>query len=119
MFDPLHYGHIRYLAAAAALDRPLIVRVAPDEAITAKGRTPFQTRQERLRTVEALDYVDRVCAHDSLADAVVSIRPRFLVKGSEWRGKLPEDVLKACRDVGAEIVYTETQERTSSERLRA
>jgi cytidyltransferase-like protein len=116
-FDPLHYGHVRYLVTAAAYGPALIVRVAPDSAITAKGRTPFQAQDERARTVLALGAVDRVCTHDTLALAILDLHPKYLVKGEDWRGKLPEDVLKACQAIGTEIVYTDTQERTSSERL--
>ncbi len=116
-FDPLHMGHIRYLKAARELGRPLLVHIAPDDAIRAKGREPFQTRFERGRTVLHLDMVDKVVCHDSLAIAVLCNCPRYLVKGSDWRGRLPEDVLQACQETETEIVYTETQERTSTERL--
>jgi glycerol-3-phosphate cytidylyltransferase len=116
-FDPLHYGHVRYLVAAAACGPPLIVRVAPDSAITAKGRTPFQSQDERARTVLAIGVVDRIATHETLALAVLDVHPKYLVKGEEWRGKLPEDVLTACQAIGTEIIYTDTQERSSSERL--
>jgi cytidyltransferase-like protein len=116
-FDPLHVGHIRYFRDAASFGPPLIVRVAPDSAITAKGRTPFQTRGERMVTVMAIGVVDRVCSHNTLAEAVRDLQPNVLVKGSEWFGKLPDDVLKACMDVGAEIIYTPSHDTSSSERL--
>lgn len=116
-FDPLHMGHLRYLSAARELGRPLIVHIAPDEAIRAKGREPFQTRFERARTVLHLDMVDQVQCHDSLAIAVLSNCPRYLVKGSDWRGRLPDEVLQACREAETEIIYTETQDKTSTERL--
>jgi D-glycero-beta-D-manno-heptose 1-phosphate adenylyltransferase len=116
-FDPLHLGHIKYLAAAAKLGRPLIVQIAPDTSILAKGRQPFQTREERAMTVLSLDMVDLVRCYDSLAIAVLSTCPRYLVKGSDWRGKLPEDVLKACQEAETEIIYTDTRERSSSERI--
>lgn len=116
-FDPLHVGHIRYLEQAANLGPPLIVRVAPDAAIREKGREPFQTRLERFYTVNAIGVVDRVTGHWSLADAIRALSPKYLVKGSDWRDRLPADVLSACLEVGTEIVYTDTVTRTSSERL--
>lgn len=118
-FDPLHVGHVQYLHAADAYGQPLIVRIAPDADITAKGRTPFQTREERAQTILALGVVDRVVLHATLAAAVRDLTPQYLVKGADWRGRLPADVQAACQDVGTAIVYVDTQARTCSERLRA
>lgn len=116
-FDPLHIGHLRYFHACGG--DPLIVRVAPDSAIRAKGREPFQTQEERALLIHALGMVDRVCFNETLGNAIRDIKPDVLAKGSDWRGKLPEDVLAACQEVGARIVYTDTQARTSTERLTA
>lgn len=125
-FDPLHIGHIRYLMAAESFvgsishfmdDSGLVVRVAPDVALKSKGRIPFQSWGERRATVDALRCVTRVVSHETLADAVKVERPRYLVKGSDWAGRLPSDVVEACRSVGTLVVYVDTQERTSTERL--
>src|SRR6185503_11398155 len=104
-FDPLHVGHIRYLRAASRMGQNLYVQVAPDDAIRAKGREPFQTRDERRITVGAL--ADVTCAVDteSLVAAIVTFRPDVLAKGIEWVGRLPSDVVKACRANNVEIVY--------------
>jgi len=93
------------------------VQIAPDEAILAKGRKPFQTRVERAMTIQCLDMVNMVRCYDSLAIAVLSECPAYLVKGAEWRGKLPADVLKACQEAETEIIYTHTREKSSTERL--
>ncbi len=117
-FDPLHVGHVRYLREAAQLDRPLFVTIADDDAIRAKGRTPFQSRDERAEVIFALDMVDgvRVLA---LPEAIRALRPKYLAKGLDWMGKLPADVLEACHETGTEIVWTDTLGRSSAERLRA
>ena len=115
-FDPIHMGHVRYLHAAKALGDYMIVRVAPDSAIVAKGRVPFQTHQERMHLISALQ-AGYVCGTPTLAEAIEKFKPRYLVKGKDWQGKLPQDVIEACASVGADIVYTDTQARTSSERL--
>lgn len=115
-FDPLHIGHLRYLQQAALLGE-VIVRIAPDADILAKGRKPFQTRGERAVTVASLNMVSKVRCDDTLAIAVLSECPQFLVKGGEWRGQLPPDVLTACEEAETEIVFTDTQERSCSERL--
>lgn len=117
-FDPVHVGHLDYLRAAAALGRPLVVNVAPDSAIYAKGRRPYQTRIERARLIFALDCVDRVICQD-LAEAIRTLKPNILAKGPDWRGRLPVDVLAACKETWTEIHYTDTQAKTSRERLSA
>jgi D-beta-D-heptose 7-phosphate kinase/D-beta-D-heptose 1-phosphate adenosyltransferase len=117
-FDPLHYGHIRYLSEAAAFG-PLIVRIAPDSEITSKGRSPFQWRHERARMISALRMVDGVTFDDTLEIAVLRLQPSYLVKGEDWRGRLSASLNDACDQAGTEIFYVSTQERTSSERLRA
>lgn len=108
---------MRYLRDASKLGSPLIVRIAPDAAIAIKGRRPIQTQDERAQTVFALGVVDKVVLHATLADAVTDLKPKYLVKGRDWQYLLPEDVRAACQAVGTEIVYTDTQERTSTERL--
>jgi cytidyltransferase-like protein len=115
-FDPLHYGHIRYLYAAACLDCALVVNVAPDEAIRAKGREPFQSLAERRATVAAIKGVSEVVSGD-LVKAITVYKPHFLIKGVEWAGRLPENVVAACRQAGTTIIYTDTRERSSTERL--
>ena len=121
-FDPLHIGHISYLQRAKGLGHRtgemLFICVAPDDVIRAKGREPFQTRDERLAMLLLLRMVDGVC-HEPLVQAIQRRRPRMLVKGVEWRGQLPADVEQACRDVGTDIVYVDTHSRTSTERLHA
>ncbi len=115
-FDPLHVGHIAYLREAALWGRPLMVNVAPDTEIWAKGREPFQTRQERAVMMLALDMVHQVKCED-LAEAIRMLHPTVLAKGPDWRGRLPADVLAACQEVGTQIRYTSTQERSCRERL--
>lgn len=116
-FDPIHWGHLRYLAEAASFG-DLIVRVAPDEDITRKGRSPFQWREERACTIASLRVVQGIALDDTLEDAVKRLQPAYLVKGSDWYGKLPKAVEAACDEVGTEVLYVVTQERTSTERLK-
>lgn len=96
----------------------LVVHVAPDEAIVAKGRQPFQSRSEREALIGALECVTRISYATTLADAVAEVAPAVLVKGIDWAGKsLPMDVRDACRDYGVIVALVDTQHRTSTERL--
>src|ERR1700686_2423919 len=95
-FDPLHVGHLEYLQAARRLGGVLIVRVADNLAVLAKGRTPFQSRLERLQLVGALRIVDEVYpTNRTLVETILALRPHVLAKGSDWAGKLPADVIDA------------------------
>ena len=110
-FDGLHAGHVSYLLAAAAecqLGEPLVVAVAPDAYIRrVKGREPSWPVVDRLLTVEALDMVNRAQLHgvDGVADVIYDLHPRLLVKGEDWRGRLPADVREACHIAHTDIVY--------------
>jgi cytidyltransferase-like protein len=117
-FDPIHWGHVRYLSAAAALGE-LAVRVAPDADVLAKGRLLFQSRDERLKTIGSIRCVAYVIAREqSLADTVRELVPDYLVKGIDWKDRLPPDVIEACEDTGTQLLFLDVQERTSTERLR-
>ena len=104
-FDPLHYGHILYLVEAAALG-PVTVRIAPDIYIIAtKGRPPFQSQAERARTILALRMVESVCDDHTLAGAIQRLKPTYLIKGDDWQGRLPLDVIMACEETGTIVVF--------------
>jgi cytidyltransferase-like protein len=115
-FDPLHVGHIDYLDAAARMGHTLIVTIGDDDKIRAKGREPFQSTLERKATIDSLRCVTRVSLM-SLVQAIEVWKPGILVKGIDWVGQLPADVLAACRAHDVTIAYVDTQTRTSTERL--
>lgn len=131
-FDPFHIGHLRYLQAAKQLcgsRESLLVRVARDEEIIAKGRKPFQMYIDRLRMIQSLEEVEScswwntaaICSEEmreTLAGAIIQVRPRLLVKGIDWHGRLPPDVVSACEEMGTAIVYVPTREKSSAERLQ-
>jgi cytidyltransferase-like protein len=117
VFDPIHWGHVRYLAAASGLG-DVYVRVAPDDEILRKGRFVYQTREERVKTLASLRVVTGVLSEEmSLASTIRELEPVYLVKGEDWRGRLPSDVLLACKEAGTQILFLDTQEKSSRERL--
>jgi len=122
-FDPLHSGHLRYLTFAAQ-HGSVLVRVAPDGVIRAKGRQPFFRQAERVQHLAALRMVDAVVAGedddgDDLSAVIRHYRPSALVKGAEWEGHLPADVVQACEDLKTELIFYRGSltERHSTERL--
>jgi phosphoenolpyruvate phosphomutase / 2-hydroxyethylphosphonate cytidylyltransferase len=122
-FDPLHYGHIRYLRAAAkhADDHqlPLVVATAPDEYV--QRRHPLLQRiDERMEMMDAIRGVAFVVPQESesLAQTIRRLQPRYVVKGTDWKAHgLPPDEVAAIEEVGAELIWTEISPDVSSSGL--
>src|ERR1044071_6533798 len=69
VFDLLHVGHVRYLAAARALGDVLVVAVNSDRAVRelkGVGR-PVITEDERAEILAALRQVDYVTIFDDIS----------------------------------------------------
>lgn len=88
VFDLLHPGHVRYLAAARALGDLLIVAVNSDRSVRAnKGPSrPVTAERERAETLQALAAVDAVVVFDEETPlaVVTHLQPDVLVKGEDW-----------------------------------
>lgn len=98
----------------------LLVAVAPDSYLrTVKGREPLWNQVCRLQTVASLSGVDGVIAQreTSVAALIRLLRPKYFVKGEDWRMKLPSDVIAACEAVGCQMVFTETEAKHTREAL--
>jgi rfaE bifunctional protein nucleotidyltransferase chain/domain len=100
VFDLLHAGHVRYLAAAKAEGDYLVVAVNTDETVrAAKGPDrPVHPASERAELVAALRVVDVVVTFDeeTPAELIAAVQPDVLVKGGDW----PLDQI-----VGREVVW--------------
>ena len=59
-FNPIHRGHVDYLAHAKSLGDELIVIVNSDRQVKIKKSTPFMNEEERAYIVNALHCVDKV-----------------------------------------------------------
>lgn len=120
-FDGLHAGHVLYLKAASCLRLPnedLHVAVAPNSYIEGeKARKPYWCQTDRAAVIGELPYVQHVLLQGdpSVAEMVRERRPRLFVKGLDWAGELPTDVIDACDEVGCQIVYVHTPGRHTSE----
>jgi cytidyltransferase-like protein len=113
-FDPIHPGHITYFRAAAALGAPVLCNISPDEWLAAKH--PLLLRQhERAQIIDAIRYIDYThLSHGSTEDVLRELRPRFYVKGADWRGRLPGEQVEICAAHGIEVVYLETVTNSST-----
>jgi rfaE bifunctional protein nucleotidyltransferase chain/domain len=87
-FDLLHAGHVRLLGRARSLGDALAVAVNGDASVRAlKGRgRPIVGEKERMEILAALESVDYVVVfRERTPDLLIrKVRPRVLVKGSDW-----------------------------------
>ena len=107
-FDPLHAGHIEYMRAAAALGAPVLCNVSSDEWV-ARKHAPLLPQRDRVKVIDAIRYVDYTHASSISTVAVLrALRPRFYVKGADWGGRLPNEEVAACEQLGIEPVFLDT-----------
>jgi glycerol-3-phosphate cytidylyltransferase-like family protein len=113
-FDPLHGGHIDYIAAGAALGLPVLCNVEPDSYVASKH--PLLLPQaERVHVLDALRDVSYVHPSEASTEAVLGhLRPRYFVKGDDWKGRLPAVEQRICAEHDIEVVYVNTVTNSSS-----
>jgi cytidyltransferase-like protein len=117
-FDPLHQGHIAYFRAAAELGAPVLCSVAPDEWVAAK-HPPLLAQPDRGTVIDSIRYISYVHLASSTTQAVLAaLRPRYYVKGADWRDRLPAGEVELCAARGIEIVYLDTVLDSSTAILR-
>jgi cytidyltransferase-like protein len=113
-FDPLHAGHIAYFRAAAALGVPVLCNVAGDAYVGTK-HPPFLPGTDRAAIVDAIRYVDYThLSTVSTLEVLAALRPRYYVKGDDWRGRLPAGEVALAAEVGIEVVFVPTVQDSSS-----
>ena len=88
VFDLLHVGHVRYLAAARALGNELAVAVNSDRAVRelkGAGR-PLVNQAERAEILAALRATSYVTIFDDLSprSLIAQLLPDVLVKGGDY-----------------------------------
>jgi rfaE bifunctional protein nucleotidyltransferase chain/domain len=88
VFDLLHVGHVRYLAAARALGDALVVAINSDRTVRAlkgEGR-PIVSEEERAEILAALRQVNYVTIFDDVSprSLISRLLPDVLVKGGDY-----------------------------------
>jgi D-beta-D-heptose 7-phosphate kinase/D-beta-D-heptose 1-phosphate adenosyltransferase len=89
VFDLLHVGHVRYLAAARALGDVLLVAINSDRSVRAlkgPGR-PVVNENERAELLLALEPVAYVVVFDDISprSLIASLLPDVLAKGGDYQ----------------------------------
>ena len=117
-FDPLHRGHIEYFRLASELGVPVLCNVASDRYVRTKHR-PFLGEDQRAAIIDAIRYISYTYIYEVDTETVLKqLRPRYYVKGSDWRGRLPAEQVRICGEYGIEIVYLDTVLDSSSRILK-
>jgi rfaE bifunctional protein nucleotidyltransferase chain/domain len=87
-FDPLHVGHVRYLAGAKACGDFLVVALNNDDSTRRlKGpHRPILPEAERAEMLSHLWMVDRICLFDdaTVAPVLERLRPAVHAKGTDY-----------------------------------
>ncbi len=88
VFDLLHVGHVRYLAAARSLGDALVVAINSDRTVhELKGPSrPLIPEAERAEVLAALRQVTYVHVFDDISprSLIASLLPDVLVKGGDY-----------------------------------
>ena len=107
-FDPIHAGHVEYLREAANLALPVLCNISPDRYVERKHPV-LLPQAERGAIIDALSYVEYThLSQQETAEILLALRPRYYVKGADWRGRLPDEELRVCAEVGIETVFLDT-----------
>jgi D-beta-D-heptose 7-phosphate kinase/D-beta-D-heptose 1-phosphate adenosyltransferase len=88
VFDLLHVGHVRYLAAARELGDVLVVAINSDRTVRelkGEGR-PIVKEAERAEILAALRQVNYVTIFDDVSprSLIATLLPDVLVKGGDY-----------------------------------
>lgn len=119
IFDLLHVGHVRYLAAARAAGTALLVAVNSDASarrLKGPGR-PLLPLAERLELLAALECVDHVIPFegDTVEEVLRRVRPAMHAKGTDYTvERVPERAVAAELGVRT-VIVGDPKEHASSE----
>lgn len=106
VFDLFHYGHVKFLEAAAKLGEHLIVALNTDWSATQIKGKPIYSYAERAVILQSVKYVYEVIPLDDRNPCrlIEHIQPQFWVKGTEWAGKKIDEEIAMARH-GGQVVY--------------
>lgn len=120
VFDVLHVGHLEHLLEARAMGDKLVVALTVDQWVNKGPGRPLYKWADRCSVLCALRCVDSVVPTISAVEAIYKVRPAIFVKGIDYAdGKhWTEDVEAACKDIGAELRFTQAPKQSVTEIIR-
>jgi D-glycero-beta-D-manno-heptose 1-phosphate adenylyltransferase len=117
-FDLIHVGHVRYLSAAKALGKTLVVGVNSDSSVQQlKGNTrPYVPEAQRAEVLAALKSVSAVVIFSELTAVKIIevIAPDIYVKGGDYTPEtLPETPAVIACGASLELIKVEIPTSTT------
>jgi D-glycero-beta-D-manno-heptose 1-phosphate adenylyltransferase len=123
-FDLLHPGHVRYLQAAKALGKTLIVGLNSDRSVMAikpaklgQPQRPIVTELHRAEVLAALRAVDGVVIFDepTADNLITALQPDIYVKGGDYSiDTLPEAASVQAYGGKIELIQVEIPTSTTA-----
>ena len=110
-FDLFHYGHLKFLEAAAACGDQLVVGVAEDDTVRrVKGENrPIYPLEHRIALLAACRHVEavEVFSLESQPDLVAQVAPDICVEGADGNARLREILQELGLEIPVQTVYTD------------
>ena len=126
-FNPLHLGHLEYIAAAKKQCDHLIVIVNNDLQVTVKGSVPFMDEKHRCAIISALRDVDEVWISEDTDKTVCKtiglIRQKFpdhdisFFNSGDRIVNVESSEVVLCKKLGIKYVAINLPKRYSSSEL--
>ena len=106
-FDPIHVGHLEYIELSKKLGDYLIVIVNNNHQCVLKKGKPFMDEKDRIKIVEAIEWVDEVFLSidmdKTVCKSLEAIKPNIFTNGGDRTiEEIPESIL--CKKYGIEIL---------------
>ena len=106
-FDPIHVGHLEYIELSKKLGDYLIVIVNNNHQCVLKKGKPFMDEKDRIKIVEAIEWVDEVFLSIDMVKTVCksleAIKPNIFTNGGDRTNEeIPESIV--CKKYGIEIL---------------
>ena len=106
-FDPIHVGHLEYIELSKKLGDYLIVIVNNNHQCMLKKGKPFMDEKDRIKIVEAIEWVDEVFLSidmdKTVCKSLEAIKPNIFTNGGDRTiEEIPESIV--CKKYGIEIL---------------
>jgi len=123
VFDVLHAGHLAYFRSAKKFGDILVVTITADQYVNKGPGRPYFNASIRTEMIAALNVVDFVAVNNfpTAVPAISELRPRFYVKGPDYKNKATDatgaifDEERAAIAGGGQLVFTDDDTHSSSE----
>ena len=106
-FDPIHVGHLEYIELSKKLGDYLIVIVNNNHQCMLKKGKPFMDEKDRIKIVEAIEWVDEVFLSidmdKTVCKSLEAIKPNIFTNGGDRTNEeIPESMV--CKKYGIDIL---------------